>query len=281
MTPQEFAEWRHDAVHSLIDLNEQCDREFRLDQWPRWQCELDSAKLVFLDQDLPRVTASILVAGTSSTEKREWRWGWANESLPRPAVDRMREVRQFGETRGLAELTRETLPADEHLGWEMTALAARVLGAKGAFRCPNKEGFTYLLYTDIALAPQPDARRPEVQCLAHGRGLSTYVCEHLVANPAAGLVFRRALRGRAMAGCLVLAMRAHLPGSGRMERTVRWTDSDQAGLPPVLRIAAAQVHPGVNSGPRLLPGDNPRPRGPASPPIARPPRSSLPLCARV
>jgi hypothetical protein len=184
MTPQEFAEWRHDAVHALIDLNEQCDREFHLDRWPRWRCELDSAKLIFSDEALPRVTASILVAGTSSTEKREWRWGWANQSLPQPAVDRMREVREFGETSGVAELTHETLPADEHLGWEMTALAARVLGAKGAYRCPNKEGFTYLIYTDIALAPQPDARRPEVQCSAHGRGLSTYVCEHLVANPA-------------------------------------------------------------------------------------------------
>jgi hypothetical protein len=68
----------------------------------------------------------------------------------------------------------------------MTAVAAKLLGAKGAYRCPGKNGFLYLVYSSIGFADDASAHAPsskEVECPDHGRGFNTYACEHLVSNP--------------------------------------------------------------------------------------------------
>jgi hypothetical protein len=54
-------------------------------------------------------------------------------------------VRAFGESESLPASTEAKRPADEHVGWQMTAIAAKVLGAKGAYRFPAEDGFVYLL----------------------------------------------------------------------------------------------------------------------------------------
>ena len=183
MTPAEFEIFRHQAAHALMDLNEQCENGFRLGDWPRWSCDLERGILEFSRDGAPRVIADVQVAGTTAGgTPGTWRWGWADASLPRRAVERMIEVRSFGEREAVPCLTAGTLPDDEYLGWEMTAVAARVLGARGAFRCPAGDGFRYLVYTSIAFAPP--AESATVECAAHGRGFPAYVCEHLAANPA-------------------------------------------------------------------------------------------------
>ena len=76
---------------------------------------------------------------------------------------------------------------DPALGWAQTALAARLLGAKGGYRCPGDNGFVYLVYTDIALAGSegttPRDLEPLIDCGKHKRGFKTFICEHLADNP--------------------------------------------------------------------------------------------------
>ncbi|HXA50876.1 MAG TPA: hypothetical protein VNV86_11250 [Candidatus Acidoferrum sp.] len=182
MTPQEFEQYRHQAAHALMDLNEQCENAFRLAEWPRWSYDLEAGELVFARDAVPRVIAEVQLVGWAG-EDGIWTWGWADSALPPKAVDRMDEVRAFGEREGIAELSCETLPDDPHLGWEMAAIAARVLEGKGAYRCPRPGGgVLYFVYTAIAFAPAPEAAT--VDCPMHGRGFPTYLCEHLVADPA-------------------------------------------------------------------------------------------------
>jgi hypothetical protein len=182
LTREEFEQYRHQSAHELMDLNEQCENGFRLSDWPRWSYDLETATLTFTRDGLPRVIAKVQVVGSTSAARKSWLWGWASANTPRPAVERMSEVRAFGEREGIAQLTAESLPDDEFLGWEMTAIAARVLRAKGAYRCPLEDGFLYLVYTDIAFAPQPEAAT--VECPTHGRGFPSYMCEHLLTHPA-------------------------------------------------------------------------------------------------
>ena len=58
-------------------------------------------------------------------------------------------MRKFGETERLANLTVPLWPADEVDGWEMTAVAAKVVGAQGAYRTPKDNGFTFMLLMDV------------------------------------------------------------------------------------------------------------------------------------
>src|SRR5215831_4209353 len=135
MTPDQFSEFRHAAVHELMRLNEHCAEEFQISSWPRWDYDLDLGTLTFSENDLPKVVASIQVVGTTSRSVRTWMWGWANESLPPNATSDVRRVLEFGRDENIAELTKTELPDDEYLGWGMTAVAAKLLGAKGAYRC--------------------------------------------------------------------------------------------------------------------------------------------------
>ncbi len=190
MTPDEYEQFRHDAVDALTDLNEDCKRRYGITTWPRWDYDLDAGNLVFSDGGVAKVIASIQVVGSTSNMSHTWLWAWANESLPPNVTEQAREVRQFGIAEGLSRLTEPQLADDEFLGWEMTAIAARIVGAKGAYRCPADNGFMYVVYKDIDEAtsnagalPKLTSDEDNVTCATHGPAQQTFVCEHLVLDP--------------------------------------------------------------------------------------------------
>jgi hypothetical protein len=187
MNAEQFTDFRHEAVHDLMRLNKKCEKDFHIDSCPRWDYDLDCGTLTFSQDKVPKVIASIQVVGTTSTTDGTGLWSWANENLPTTVTKAMEKVRAFGEAENLVELTQSSCPDDEYLGWAMTAIAAKILEAKGAYRCPNDNGFAYLLYSSVRFASeQTDAATPpeQVECATHGSGFETFVCEHLLSNPA-------------------------------------------------------------------------------------------------
>ena len=186
MTKEQFSVFRHDAVHALIRLNKACDEQFFISKWRHWNYELESCSLAFSEDGIPRVFACIQVVGSTSKKSGTWLWGWANQHLPAQSTEAMKKVRDFGEAEGLTELTNASTADDEHLGWAMTAIAAKVLGGKGAYRCPADNGFLYLVYMDVNFAPdrlESAKGRKRIECGAHGGAFATYVCEHLASDP--------------------------------------------------------------------------------------------------
>jgi hypothetical protein len=186
MKPEEFSAFQHNAVHELMALNERCEEEFHISSWPRWHYDLERETLTFSENGVPKVLASIQVVGTTSVSGGTWLWGWANENLPPNAKKEVAKVREFGLAGEIRELTEAELPDDEYLGWAMTAVAAKLLGAKGAYRCPGKNGFVYVVYSSVKFAASEagtESQLEQMECADHERGFSTYVCEHLVVNP--------------------------------------------------------------------------------------------------
>ncbi len=58
---------------------------------------------------------------------------------------------------------------------------------KGAYRCPGHDGFVYLLFSSIRFASdqtETGTASEQVECATHGSGFQTYVCEHLISDPA-------------------------------------------------------------------------------------------------
>lgn len=193
MTPEAYETFRHDAVHALMALNDHCNKAYRLAAWPRYDYDLDAGTLTFSEAGVPKVVISVQVVGSTLETRKEWLWGWDNENLPPPMVARLKEVRQFGETEAISQLTRPTLPDDEHLGWEMTAVTARIIGGKGGYRVPRRDadgatvGYTYFVYTDLRWATADDvanAAATPIECDRHGKGRATFICEHLRVAPA-------------------------------------------------------------------------------------------------
>jgi hypothetical protein len=187
MDAEQFAAYRHEAVHQLMELNEGCEKTHRISSWPRWDYNFDAGTLTFSENGVPKVIATIQVIGSTSISGGTWMWAWANESLPATVTEAVRRVRAFGQEENLAQLTQECLPDDENLGWGMSAVAAKILRSKGAYRCPGDNGFVYVVYSSLRFAdeepvtPADGAKR--IECVTHGTGFATYVCEHLVASP--------------------------------------------------------------------------------------------------
>jgi hypothetical protein len=164
-------------------LNESCQREFQISSWPQWHYDLDRTTLTFLRDGFPRVVASIQVVGTTSTKSGTWLWAWDNQHLPSQSTHRMAEVRAFGEQECLTELRTPKLTDDEYLGWGMAAIAAKILGAKGAYRCPGENGFLYVVYTDISFVISSESEKKLISCDEHETGYETFICEHLLSQP--------------------------------------------------------------------------------------------------
>lgn len=184
MSPEEFAGFRHKAVHELMRLNELCEKEFRISTWPRWDYDLDVGTLTFSQEGVTRVAASIEVVGTTSDTDNTWLWSWANSTLPFCVTSAIRNVKSFGEKEGITELTSSILANNDHLGWAMSAVATKILGARGAYRCPSKNGFIYLIYNDIGFADLPRNKSEDLFiCGTHGKSRATFVCEHLLSQP--------------------------------------------------------------------------------------------------
>ena len=62
-------------------------------------------------------------------------------------------VREFGEKHKVLKLTEDYWKATEEDGWEMSAVANRILAGKGVYRCPNEKGFFFLILTNIYFVP--------------------------------------------------------------------------------------------------------------------------------
>jgi hypothetical protein len=187
MDAEQFSVYRHEAVHQLMRLNEDCEKNFLISSWPRWDYDLEAGTLTFSEKGIPKVIAEIQVTGGTSISGGTWLWSWANGNLPSNVTHAIARVKAFGEAQNISELMQDSMPDDGYLGWEMTAVAVKILGSKGAYRCPHENGCVYVVYSSLRFAGENDMKASDakqIECSTHGSGFSTYVCEHLQANPA-------------------------------------------------------------------------------------------------
>ncbi len=147
--PEWYADWKRDALDQLWEKQDVQSRGFSLSQSPHWDCDLDAGTLTFFEGGAARAIADIQVVGSANA--KSWLWGLTNDHLPDDVVTDMEAVWQFGIDNGIEELRTQYLEADDldALGWAMTAVAVRILGAPGAFRAPTSNVTAFLLVKSI------------------------------------------------------------------------------------------------------------------------------------
>jgi hypothetical protein len=150
--PDLYLPWRHDAVHQLQDKNARLESEFRIGKWARYDYDVDAGTLIFSDQGVAKVIAEIQIVGTTSAKAGNWLWAWANDHWPVERTLDAERGRAFGEEHGICELTHAYVEDDNlnNLGWELTAVMARVTDALGAYRPPDDNGALFLSYKSVA-----------------------------------------------------------------------------------------------------------------------------------
>ncbi len=142
-----WAELVDSAIDYLNAQQEVLRRDFKIGDHDRYDYDQSRAELVFSAGGKVVLVCDVAFVGGVSTRSDTWMWSWANSTNEEPVKAAMREVRDFGEERGFERLAGAYWGADPEDGWQMTAVAAKYLGAMGAYRCPTDYGFLYMVIT--------------------------------------------------------------------------------------------------------------------------------------
>ena len=149
MSPEDYSKLVDESNEYLRAVLDAAKTDFNLGSYERYDWDQERGELVFSDQGVPKVVAKIQFIGSISTKSGTWLWSWDNATVLDGIKDQMQRVRGFGKEHGISKLTTAKWEAEEVDGWEMTAISAKILKAKGAYRSPDDDGFTFMVFTDI------------------------------------------------------------------------------------------------------------------------------------
>lgn len=155
MTDAERDAWHalvRDCHEELKPKQEKMVADYKIGQHRRWDYDQETATLMFSNDGVPALIAEVEFIGGVSTKSRTWLWAWANFDMLPQVRSRIAAVREFGAERDFPHLTVPEWQADEADGWDVSAIAAKVLGAQGLYRVPSRNGFLYMAILDMRLA---------------------------------------------------------------------------------------------------------------------------------
>jgi hypothetical protein len=121
-----------------------------------WSVDLDAGTITFTAADGVVARAPVQVVGTFDAAAGTFLWGWDHPSVPPARRAHAEAARRWGERHGLAEYTTRLVEATEARAWEYAAVAMRLAGAQGAYRCPTGSALVFVTFGDVSLAnPEP------------------------------------------------------------------------------------------------------------------------------
>jgi hypothetical protein len=142
------------SIKSYEYLNKQqniCTNVYKIGGYQDWYYDQVTGELTFSDNGIKKFIIDYEEVGSLSFKSNTWLWAWENPNLEEKIKSEIGMVRYYGEKRGFEKLTNPKWTADEYDGWEMTAIAAYLMKAKGAYRVPSKDSmlYSFLIYKTI------------------------------------------------------------------------------------------------------------------------------------
>jgi hypothetical protein len=142
----------------LRACNRKADRFFGIRHYALYAYNLRRNEIWWSSVSEPKVRARLTVAGTM--DSNTWQWAWANPRFAPLNLGAIEEVRYFGETLGILNLTEPEWPANDVDGWDMAAVSARLLETQGAYRVRSREsGGVFFLYDGLEFIPEEEKPR--------------------------------------------------------------------------------------------------------------------------
>ena len=125
-------------------------RRWAFDSKPLWRYDDGTRTIRFYDDtNGEAVVADVRIAGSFSTRTSSWMWSWGNEQYAHEARAATEPVRVFGEIRGIERLASAHWKAEEIDGWEVTNIAADLLGAEAIYRAPFDHLMVFMLLSNF------------------------------------------------------------------------------------------------------------------------------------
>ncbi|KRD22200.1 hypothetical protein ASE39_07445 [Acidovorax sp. Root267] len=137
------------AHQALYEKQRVLESDYGISRFSRWDYDQPTGTLTFSDNGVARVVADIEFIGSVSETTHTWLWAWANFHNQAKVISRIPDVWEFGEDKGFRHLTVPLWKGDATDGWEVSGVAADVLGAQGVYRAPTAHGFLYMALMSV------------------------------------------------------------------------------------------------------------------------------------
>jgi hypothetical protein len=149
MTQEEFASFVDDCREELRHKIASSAEKWKLNKFARYNFDQEKGQIEFLDGQGPDLVCEVQIIGTYSKETKTWLWAWNNPWTSDKLKNDSLRVNDFGASHGVERLLNPKWEATEEDGWDMTAVAAHLVSAEGAYRLPNREVMIFMLLKNI------------------------------------------------------------------------------------------------------------------------------------
>ena len=153
MTFEELSKKAYDYLYKQQDI---CEKKYLLSKHERWYYDQEVGLIVFYTGEKIILRIKFEEVGSVSLISNTWLWSWDNNSILENIKTEIVRGKELGEKNGFEKLVNAKWEADMYDGWEMTAISAYLLKAKGAYRTPNDEEniFSFMLLKEIEVVDE-------------------------------------------------------------------------------------------------------------------------------
>ncbi|QNN45143.1 hypothetical protein H9L23_21125 [Pedobacter roseus] len=130
-----------------------CEEKYRIGQYERWDYDQSTGKLIFSSKGIQKLIIDYEEVGSVSLKSNTWLWAWDNSYIEEKVKKDIIKVRGYGIKRGFESLLNAKWSADIVDGWDMAAISAYILKAKGVYRVPGRDNklFSFMLFKKITV----------------------------------------------------------------------------------------------------------------------------------
>jgi len=148
------------AYDYLYKQQDTCNSIYKIGDYQNWYYNQYTGELTFSNNGIKKLIVDYEEVGSLSFKSNTWLWSWGNPNLEKKIKSEIVAVRDFGRKRGFEKLTNPKWTADESDGWEMTAIAAFIMKAKGAYRVPSSDSmlYSFMIYKNIRWVDTTEAK---------------------------------------------------------------------------------------------------------------------------
>jgi hypothetical protein len=145
----EFKKLSKKAYEYLNDQQKLIEEKYGIGKYEKWFYDQETGYLTFSDGDTIKIKIKYEEVGSISKVSETWLWSWTNPHLEDNIKTDILQVKMYGQENGLEQLTKRKWYADEYDGWEMTAISAYLMKAKGAYRVPTEKTFAFMIFKEV------------------------------------------------------------------------------------------------------------------------------------
>lgn len=146
---EDFKELSRVSYEYLFEQQKVITEAYGIHQYEEWYYDQDTGILNFSSHGSNIVSFKYEEVVSISKISNTWLWSWANPHIGKEVTQQIGIIREYGLMHNLEHLYKDKWFADEYDGWEMTAITAYILKAKGAYRFPLENTFSYVVYKEI------------------------------------------------------------------------------------------------------------------------------------